>query len=161
MIQYKDNTKQFNAAFKRQERAVRRGLRQGGAISGNDLVKSLKKDMKQPKSGRTYKTSIGMSGNLLQNVRTYKASSESQTPAVVTGEFRRSLGYEVQGSSRLVFGSGMDGLAKYAKFLEKGTKNMKARKPLQRAAKKMQRKVNDNINRSVVIELRKIGVDIK
>lgn len=92
--------------------------------------------MKLPKSGRLYKTSIGMTGNPLKSIRSYRASSPNQVPAIVTGEFRRSLGFEVQGSSRLVFGSGKDGMAKYAKFLEEGTSRMKARKPLQRTAQK-------------------------
>lgn len=160
MIEYKNNNHKFNRQFKKQENAIKRGLRQGAAISGKELVSKLKKDMKLPKSGRLYKTSIGMTGNPLKSIRSYRASSPNQVPAIVTGEFRRSLGFEVQGSSRLVFGSGKDGIAKYAKFLEEGTSRMKARKPLQRTAQKMDNQVNKNLTRNIKKQLAKIGVNI-
>lgn len=160
MIEYKNNNHKFNRQFKKQEKAFKRGLRQGAAISGKELIKTLRKDMKLPKSGRLYKTAIGMTGKPLKSVRTYRASSPNEVPAVVSGDFRKSLGFEVQGSSRLVFGSGKDDIAQYAKYLETGTSRMKARKPLQRTAQKMDNQVNKNLNRNIKKQLAKIGVNI-
>ena len=160
MIEYKNNNHKFNRQFKKQEKAIKRGLRQGAAISGRELVDKLNKDMKLPKSGRLYKTKKGMSGKELKYIRTYRASSPNQVPAVVSGNFRKSLGFEVQGSSRLVFGSGKDDIAQYAKYLETGTSRMKARKPLQRTAQKMDNQVNKNLNRNIKKQLAKIGVNI-
>ena len=36
MIEYKNNNHKFNRQFKRQENAIKRGLRQGAAISGKE-----------------------------------------------------------------------------------------------------------------------------
>lgn len=161
MIEYINNFEKFNRDFSRSKDAMKRGLRKGANISGDQLVKQLIKDMRLPKTGRVYSTRIGKRGAELKSLRRYNASSPNQVPAIVTGEFRRSLGFEVQGSSRLVFGSGKDGMAKYAKFLEEGTSRMKARKPLQRTAKKMNNQIDKNLIRMIRKEYRAIGIKTK
>ena len=158
MIEFKTNNIEFLQQLHKVPTALKRGLRQGADASGKQLIKALVKDMRLPKSGRTYRTSIGKTGKKLRSPRAYNASAPSETPAIVTGEFRRSLGFEVQGSSRLVFGSGKDDIAKYAKFLEEGTSRMKARKPLQRTAKKMNNKIDKNLVRAIRKELKNINI---
>lgn len=122
---------------------------------GKILYTWLKADMKMPKSGRLYPQYIGISGKKYKKPRLFRASSENETPAIRTGEFRKSINFVVRGNRELEFGSGKDGFAsKYAKALEFGTKNMKARQPIQRAVNanesKMKAILNSNI-RNVIL----------
>lgn len=138
---------------------ISRGIRRGAYISGKELVADLRADMGKSKSGRTYRVYKGVSGGLKRG-RLHTASAPSETPAVITGEFRKSIDFEVRGNKRLEFGSGKDGLASYAKYLEEGTSRMKARMPIQRTAKKLDKRVLSNLTTEVNKEIRKAGFNL-
>ncbi len=128
---------------------ISRAMRRGSYISGKQLVEYLEKDMKKGKSGRQYKVYKGIGGKDLKRPRLHIASSESETPAIITGEFRKSINFKVRGNKRLEFGSGEGGAQKYAKLLEVGTSKMKARQPLGQTVKKLQNQVKTNIAKEI------------
>jgi hypothetical protein len=100
---------------------------------GRVLRDWLLQDMKKPKTGREYKSYFGVKGRL-KRPKLVRASAPSETPAVRTGNFRKSVNFIVRGNKTLEWGSGKDGFAtSYNKALEFGSKNMKARAPLQRS----------------------------
>lgn len=128
---------------------ISQAIRRGAYISGKQLVADLRQDMSKKKSGRTYKIYTGV-GGALKRPRLHKASSPSETPAVITGKFRKSIDFKVRGNRTLEFGSGNEGLAKdYAKVLELGSSRMAARKPLGRTVRKLQNQVRTNIKKEI------------
>lgn len=107
-------------------------FRQIAYKAGRTLLTWLKQDMKNPKSGRKYKSYFGVGGKY----KTFKfitASAPTETPAIRTGNFRKSVDFNVIGNTKLEWGSGKGYATEYARALEFGTKRMKARQPLQRA----------------------------
>jgi hypothetical protein len=109
------------------------GFRKVAYQVGKTLHSWLLQDMKKPKSGREYKSYFGVKGRL-KKPKLLRASAPSETPAVRTGNFRKSVNFVVRGNKTLEWGSGENGLAtEYNKALEFGSKNMQAREPLQRA----------------------------
>lgn len=110
--------------------AFRKTAYQGGKI----LLSWIKQDMKQPKTGRVYKSYFGVKGKYKQ-ARFITASAPSETPAVRTGNFRKSIDFTVIGNTKLEWGSGKGTATDYARALEFGTKKMQARQPLQRSMK--------------------------
>jgi len=114
--------------------------------------------MSQKKSGRSYKILKGIGGRGLKNYRVHTASSASETPAVITGTFRKSIDFLVRGNRTLEFGSGNEGLAKeYAKVLELGSSRMAARQPLGRTVRKLQNQVKTNITREINKQIEAAG----
>ena len=141
-------------AFRTLPTALSKGIRMGAYISGKELVANLKADMKKSKSGRSYRVYQGV-GGALKRPRLHKASSANETPAVITGNFRKSIDFKVLGNSTLEFGSGSEGLAKdYARVLELGSSKMAARKPLGRTVKKLQSRVKSNIAKEINKQMR-------
>jgi len=135
--------------FKELPKNISQAIRRGAYISGKQLVATLKKDMSTKKSGKSYKVYTGV-GGALKRPRLHKASSPRETPAVITGKFRKSIDFAVLGNSTLEFGSGSEGLAKdYAKVLELGSSKMAARQPLGRTVKKLQNQVRTNIKKEI------------
>ncbi len=130
---------------------IKKGLRMGAYIAGKQLVDDLKTQItKKGRSGRTYKIYRGLGGRLLAKPRMHKASSPSEYPAVISGDYRKSIDFKVRGTSRLEFGAGSRGLAKdYAKALETGTSNMAAREPLGRTVNKLKNNTKVSINREI------------
>lgn len=126
-------------------------IRRGAYVAGKELVKDLKQDMTHVrKSGMRYKIYRGLGGRKLLSPRFHTASSPSETPAVISGEFRKSINFRVLGNRRLEFGSGDNGLAsKYAKILELGSSKMAARKPLGRTVKKLEFQTRTTITKEV------------
>ena len=107
-----------------------KAIRQGFYTSGKQLVADLNKDMKLPKSGKKYKIYKGVGGKL-SKPRVHIASAPSQTPAVITGKFRKSVDFKVRGNRELEFGAN-EFAPDYAEFLENGTSKMEAREPFKR-----------------------------
>lgn len=130
---------------------VKKGLRIGAYISGKEMTGFLKKEMtKKGRGGRRYLIYRGLGGRLLKSPRLHQASSPNEYPAVISGNFRKSIDFLVKGYSRLEFGSGANGLAaKYAKALEFGTSKMTARKPVGRVVKMFENKVSTNLTREI------------
>lgn len=138
-------------SFAMMSSGVKQGLRIGAYISGKEMTNFLRKEMtKKGRGGRRYLIYRGLGGRLLKNPRLHQASSPGEYPAVVTGNFRKSVDFEVKGYKQLVFGSGANGLAqKYAKALEFGTSKMAARQPVGRVVKMFDNKVKTNLTREI------------
>ena len=108
--------------------AFRKTAYQGGKI----LLSWIRQDMKQPKTGRVYKSYFGVKGKYKQ-ARFITASAPSETPAIRTGNFRKSIDFTVIGNTKLEWGSGKGTATNYARALEFGTQKMQARQQLQRS----------------------------
>lgn len=121
-----------------------KAIRQGFYTSGKQLVADLNKDMKAPKSGRTYKVYRGVSGKL-KKPKLHVASAPSETPAIITGKFRKSVDFAVRGNRTLEFGAN-ESAPEYAEFLENGTSKMQAREPFKRTVLKLKDKIKSNID---------------
>lgn len=161
VIDESPENKKFKMANANLPKALTKGIRVGAYISGKELVADLKEDMRKPKSGRRYKIYKGIGGKLLKRPRIHIASSPDETPAIITGEFRKSIDFKVRGNKTLEFGSGNEGLAKdYAKVLELGSSIMAARKPLGRTVKKLEKKVRSNINKEINKRIRELGFNV-
>lgn len=124
-----------------------KAIRQGFYVSGKQLVADLNKDMKAPKSGKKYKVYRGVNGKL-QKPRIHTASAPNQTPAVITGKFRKSVDFKVRGNRELEFGAN-ELAPDYAEFLEKGTSKMEAREPFKRTVLKNKEKIKSNIDTQI------------
>jgi hypothetical protein len=122
-----------------------KAIRQAFYISGKQLVENLNRDMKMPKSGKSYKTYRGIGGGKLQKPRIHRASAQNETPAIITGKFRKSVDFAVRGNRTLEFGAN-ESAPEYAIFLEKGTSKMEAREPFKRTVIKLQDKIKSNID---------------
>lgn len=126
---------------------ITKAIRQGFYISGKQLVESLAKDMKAPKSGKKYKVYSGISGKL-KKPKLHTASAPSETPAIITGKFRKSVDFAVKGNRTLEFGANQSA-PEYAEFLENGTSKMQARKPFERTVLKNKEKIKSNIDTQI------------
>ena len=136
---------------------ITKGIRMGAYISGKQLVENLRRDMGSRKSGKIYKIYRGVGGTL-GKPRLHTSSSSGETPAVISGKFRKSVDFLVRGNRTLEFGSGNEGIAKeYAKVLELGSSRMAARKPLGRTVKKLEREVNRNIETEINKQIKAAG----
>lgn len=95
------------------------GIDQALWQTGKDLQSEFKRQVSEKnKTGRIYNLRI-RGRNVL-----HQSSSSGQTPANLTGNYRRSSGFHVsQGAGELTFGN----TAKYAGYLESGTTRMRAR----------------------------------
>lgn len=94
------------------------GVRKAFYYVGKALEKTTKEGIKRPpKTGRYY----------IFKGRRIRASAPGEYPRNRTGDLRKSVGFIVQGSERLIFGSGKIGqrkgqkLLNYAEWLELGT----------------------------------------
>ncbi len=124
-----------------------RGIRQGFFRLGNDLVRTLRRQvLERNKRGRTY-----IRKDRAGRRRRHIASAAGQTPANRTGNYRKNAGYQLRGSQQLEFGirEGAD----YGLFLEEGTKNMAPRPGLGNAVKANQRNARTDFDNSLDREL--------
>lgn len=161
VISSPDN-KKIKVAHSGLKNAITKGFRTGAFISGNLLVNDLRKSMSETKTGRSYRVSRGIGGKKLQRSRLHIASAPSETPGVITGEFRKSIDFLVRGNRNLEFGSGSNGLAgAYAKFLEEGTSKMEARKPVGRTVEKLKSTVKSKLTIQVNKQINNLGFNIK
>jgi hypothetical protein len=144
------------------KKAITRGFRTGAYISGKELVDDLNKSMNESKSGKKYRVYTGRSGQRLTKSRLHTASSESETPGIISGNFRRSVDFLVRGNKTLEFGSGAKGFAEdYAKALEEGTSKMAARKPIGRTVNKLKSRVRDNLTIQTNKQMKNIGFAVR
>jgi len=103
---------------------TRRGIRRFWFALGKTLLKSLTEAVrKKPRSGKTYITRRG------GRRRRHVASRAGESPANDTGNYLRGAGFQLRGTSEMLFG--VDAL--YAGFLENGTSKMESRPGLANA----------------------------
>ena len=97
---------------------TRRGIRRFWFALGKTLTKSFNKAvLKKPRFGRVYRVRRG------KTTRRHVASRPGETPANLSGNYRRSIGYQIRGVMEMQFGNS----AEYASFLENGTSRMAER----------------------------------
>lgn len=135
------------------ERQMRRGL----YISGKMLEHDLKKNItKKGRSGRIYTIYKGLGGRLLKKPKKHQASTPNELPAVISGDYRKSIGFKVLGSSRMEFGSGGNGKAKdYAEYLENRNQ------PLGKTVRKLRNQINSNITKEINRGMRKLNIKVE
>jgi HK97 gp10 family phage protein len=151
------NNKKAIAFTKSLPTKVALGIRLGLNESGKLLQKYTREQMiRGAKSGRVYKTYIGINGRKLASPRIHRASAAGEFPARITGALSRSIGFTVFGSARLEFGA----RAKYAKFLEEGTSKIAPRKYLLQTVKKLDKEVQVTLVKRINAEMRKGGAKI-
>lgn len=115
------------------DNATRRGIRQGFFQLGHALKRTANRQiLEKPKKGRVYRIRRG------RTVRKHRASAPGESPANLSGKYRRSIGFKIRGSQQLIFGAGSSTVP-YAKWLERGTYRMKPRPGLKNAVKATER----------------------
>lgn len=113
-------------SLNKMKNATDQGIRRAFYFSGKELTKQANRlILDPPKTGRVYRI-----GN-----KRHQASAPGQAPANLSGVLRRSVDFNVKGSTELEFGAKAD----YAKYLEQGTQKMAARPYLLPAIYKQQR----------------------
>ena len=111
---------------------TRRGLRQGMFKAGQGLIGEANREiLKGSKTGIVYirRTRAGRR-------RRHKSSAPGETHANLSGALRKSLSFQLRGSSEIEFGYGVSSgkdAPEYAKWVEFGTTKMKARPSLNNA----------------------------
>lgn len=119
---------------------IRKGFYESGKLLRNDARDGIKSP---PKTGRMYK---------FKKTRR-RASAPGEYPANRTGNLRSSIDFLVVGSEELQFFQDERGgrggrTVKYGKFLEDGTRNMKARPFISKTVNKRLRDVQVILDRS-------------
>jgi len=108
---------------------TRRGLRQGMFKVGHSLIAVASRDiLKGAKTGIVY-----IRRDKAGRRRRHQSSAPGETHANRSGTLRRSLSFQLKGSSEIEFGYGVSSgkeAPEYAKFVEFGTTKMKARPSL-------------------------------
>lgn len=105
--------------------------------SGKDLQAEFNRQvLAKDKTGRLY-----IRRNRAGARRQHRASAPGQTPANRTGNYRKSIGFTVDGAHQLTFGNS----AEYAGFLEVGTSRMQARPGLGNTVKAGERDIIRNL----------------
>ena len=108
---------------------TRKGLRQGMFKVGHSLISVANREiLKGDKTGIVY-----IRRDKAGRRRRHQSSAAGQTHANLTGTLRRSLSFQLRGSSEIEFGYGVSSgkeAPEYASFVEFGTTKMKARPSL-------------------------------
>ncbi len=151
------NNRKVIDAFMKLPAETERQMRQGLYISGKMLESDLKKNMtKKGRSGRVYQIYRGLGGRLLKKARRHQASTPSELPAIISGDYRASIGFKVLGSSKMEFGSGGNGKAgDYAEYLENRNQ------PLGKTVKQLGNQVNANIYKQINKGMSKFNIKVK
>jgi hypothetical protein len=130
-IQIGDNM--ISNVFDKYNDALRRkGIKMMSFI-GKDTTKLIKQKSLEKKTGKIYFI-YTKNGTKKKHI----ASSPSEFPAKITGNYNRGLASVVKGVDKLVIGN----TVKYSPFLERGTSKMARREPLQRGVIEILRKNN-------------------
>ena len=131
-----------------------RGIRQGFFALGSALLTDMNAEvLKKDKTGRIYivRTSGGKRG--VGKKRRHQASAPGQTPANLTGNYRRAIGYQIYGSDSMEFGIRDD--ADYGTFLDSGSSRMLPRPGVRNTVTKMQGQANEYFMGNIEKELKK------
>lgn len=117
MFQFKTDkqSKQVLLSMNKLAEQNREAIEAGFFELGDDLVRTAENQaFNEPKKGRTYLNVQDAAGRIIKEK--HRASAPGQSPAVVTGEYVDSFGYQVSGGEKMVFGNSAD----HAKELEEG-----------------------------------------
>lgn len=140
--------------------ATSRGIRQAFYNIGNDLKKDSNDEILDgSKSGITY--------TIYSNKRKFKhqSSAPGEAPANLTGNLRKSIGFDIKGTTQLEFGSrsgppaagvsSRQHVADYAKALEVGNSRVAARPYLKPAFEHCERNIETYFAQEIEKELNK------
>lgn len=144
------NNQAIFAEIEQVEKLTRRGIRQGFFAAGKDLKAYANKDiLRRPKSGRAY-ILRRRSGRQFRHI----ASAPGESHANITGQTRKSLGFQIRGTREMEFGYGVESTGRpateWGKFLEFGTVKMKPRPSLRNSI---------NANRQNIIQHFESSID--
>jgi len=132
------------------ENRTKQGLRQGMSDSGNALIKSASDAiLSKEKFGKTY-----FIRDKLGRRRRHVASAPGETHANLTGATRRSLSFQIEGSTSFEFGYGISAskdAPEYAEELERTRPSLKIaiEKNLGITVQHLEKNINDAINDDV------------
>ncbi len=125
---------------------TRSGVEFAAYVSGRGLVRATSKEiLRKPKGGRIY-----IRKDRAGRRRRHIASAPGETHANMSGKLRRSLGFKVN-LNQIEFGYGVQSndAPEYAKFVEFGTRRMRARPSLQNGIKSQRRNFQNNFEREI------------
>jgi len=109
---------------------TRRGIRQGFFRLGSSLRRTASRQiLSKNKTGRIYRIRRG------KTYRRHRASAPGESPANLSGNYRRKIGFQIRGHKEMEFG----GRADHSHFLEDGTTRMEPRPGLGNAVKAEER----------------------
>lgn len=112
-------TREVLVTIKDLEKNTKEGIREGFEMMGAGLVRTFENQaLNEPKFGREYRTK-----DKNGVTRIHRASAAKQSPALLSGNYFRSVYWKSHGSNGMEFGN----TAEYAEYLELGTKKMEAR----------------------------------
>ncbi len=135
------------------EKLTKRGLRQGMFKSGQTLIGSANQEiLKGSKTGRVY-----IRRDKTGRRRRHQTSAPGETHANLTGTLRKSLSFQLRGSSEIEFGYGVSSgksAPEYARFVEFGTTRMKARPSLKNALNAEQGNITQHFEREITESLK-------
>lgn len=127
----------FFASSEKLAARTRFGVEKALWRSGKDITAEFSRQvLAKDKRGRLYIRMIKGGAR-----RRHIASAPGQTPANMTGNYRKSSGFSVDGAHQLTFGNS----AAYAGHLEVGTSRMKARPGLGNSIKASERDIIRNL----------------
>ena len=131
------------------QRLTRRGLRQGMFRAGQTLrAEASRAILNDPKTGIVY-IRRDRSGRR----RRHQSSAPGETHANLTGTLRRSLSFQLRGSSEIEFGYGVSSgrsAPDYAGFVEFGTTKMRARPSLLNTLRSQQGNLTQHFEREIL-----------
>lgn len=84
---------------------TRRGIVAALQEEGIKLVRDTGQGFEETKTGNVTRVYVSKKGKLLKRGRWHTASTRTQTPAVLSGALKRSLGFVVKGKRTLIFGA--------------------------------------------------------
>lgn len=85
--------------------SIRKGIQQAFIKERPELKKDTIDDMQKSKSGRDYFVYVSTSGRRLKRGRWHKASKVGESPAVLSGDLKRSLGFRIKNGKILTYGA--------------------------------------------------------
>jgi len=131
------------------QRLTRRGLRQGMFRAGQTLIAAASTEiLNGPKTGRIY-----IRRDRIGRRRRHQSSAPGETHANLTGTLRRSLSFQLRGSSQVEFGYGVSSgrsAPEYARFVEFGTTKMRARPSLLNALNSQQGNLTQHFENEIL-----------
>lgn len=137
------NNRKIEIKLKGIANSTRQGIRQGFFEYGQDLVKTLNKNvLKRPKGGKIYLIRRGKSR------RKHRASEPGETAGNISGNYRKTVDFKLKGSDSMIFGAGSSQVP-YAEYLEKGTRKMKPRPGLEIAVKETERNAKNYMENQI------------
>ena len=116
------------------------GIEKAFYFIGKDLMGEFNRQvLAKNKSGQLYIIRRG------KTRRRHIASAPGETPANISGKYRKGIGFKVDGANQLIFGNS----AEHAGFLESGTRFMKKRPGLGNAVKSSERTIIRDLSSNI------------